>query len=757
MFNQTAFPVDYPSLLPRVSVVRNGKTQDSNPFFEWTPPELSPLLVTPTEAFSANPAIEPSNNTLNQAISLGNLFSSDLSKSLLNLWRQGLMPIARRLDSAFRGVAQVPMQYIQEQVRQSARSHIAPLVTAELFPKINGKTLTKEDRSLYLHLEDKAFNELQQLDEQYGVLDVEKMGGLYDALTDTLRGGRYAKIPELVHRFTLEVPVLDAQKQPTGRFQTVKFAPNSALVTHLKWKLAAKESLQDIQKNYDLLNPAKQYVPFLQFDSIAERSVERVGEQVLLAHNHVDEFGLIKHVPTLYQFLLQASRGDFTTATGEVNLSLAFDVFSGDLHKEKIDDELPLILGGEGSTPAKLRQMVLKAWVVKLFKTCEALNPEQKTNARFGKTADVQVLWKNLWRHLKQGGKDTDPKAFEQKVTAVVEQLFSEHILLKNDDPNKPETLLSYPFKLDAKNELGLHQTNGVTFAKESAKALWELQKVLNECFDMTTHGGKSAQDFQDTAKKLLVQFQQHNQALALTFPGTKTSEGERAALRYIHGYWSLEQEGKISDNRKAILNLMQLLDESQHLTKFRLPAVVKASTLPQLAISMVAGLLVTGVFWNYMDNNVIQPYENKMMEKKGSVEYTGLVLGAAFVPAFAAFVGMSKWDVLKRLTGNKPALQFGISGLLGLALQAGLSTAMVRAFLELKPDAPKHTTPTTPGTINAKVDFNLGNLSPKFQQDSLVTMQKRWNTINTATQWQPLAKQLPYTVAAITEPATTN
>lgn len=756
MLNYSVVPVVVQPLnTPYGSMLRSGKENQKTPInpytiFQSTFPVENSLFIPVTEVTSANPAVEPAENIVNQAISVGNLLSSDLSKSFLNLWRQGLVAIPRRLDYGWRSVAQAPMQYIQELVRQAARSNIAPLITADLFPKINGHRLTIQDREYYPHLKDEMFEELQQADELYGILDVEKMGGLYDALTDPLRGGRYTNIPALLNRFTCELPVLDANKQPTGRFQTVQFAPNSALVTHLKWRLAAKDSLQQARKNFDLLNPLHQYIPFTKFDSVAERSVEQVSREVLLAHNHLEKFGLIKHVPTLYQFLLQASRGDFTIPAGTVNRKLAFDVLSGDAHKEKIDDELPLILGGEGENPAKIKQMILKAWVVRLFKTCEAENPEQKTNATFGKTADSQVVWKNLWRHLKLGSKDEKEQDFTLRIRNVVEQLFSERILLKNEDPHKPETLLAYPFKLDAKNELGLHSVNGELFIQESAKALWQLQTVLNDCFDMTTNDNTSAEEMTDKAQKCLEKFERYNMKLALTFPGNSSNAVERGALQHIYSYYS---EAQSTDSRSKILELMNLLNQSQHLTQFRLPAVVKASTLPQLALSMVMGLLVTGVFWNYMDNNVIQPYENKMMEKKGTVEYTGLVLGAAFVPAFLAFLSLNKWDVLKRITGNRPAVQFGVSGLLGLAIQAGLSVAMVRAFLETKPDVPKHHQPAVPGTINAKVDFNLGNLPQKLQQtgNTLNTVQK---PLYTKEQWQPLAKQLPYTVAAITETA---
>lgn len=756
MLNYSVAPaVVQPLNTPYGSMLRNGKENEKTPtnpynIFQPTFSVQNSLFIPVTEVTSANPAVEPAENMVNQAISVGNLLSSDLSKSFLNLWRQGLVAIPRRLDYGWRSVAQAPMQYIQELVRQSARSHIAPLITADLFPKTNGHRLTVEDRDYYPHLKDEMFEELRQADELYGILDVEKMGGLYDALTDPLRGGRYANIPALLNRFTCELPVLDANKQPTGRFQTVQFAPNSALVTHLKWRLAAKDSLKDLRKNFDLLNPVAQYIPFTKFDSLAERSVEQVSREVLLAHNHLEKFGLIKQVPTLYQFLLQASRGDFTTPAGTVNRKLAFDVLSGDAHKEKIDDELPLILGGEGENPAKIKQIILKAWVLKLFKTCVPDNPEQQTNATFGKTADSQVVWKNLWRHLKLGSKDEKEQDFTLRIRNVVEQLFSERILLKNEDPHKPETLLAYPFKLDAKNELGLHSVNGELFIQESAKALWELQTVLNDCFDITTNDKITAKEMKDSATECLKAFEHSNMKLALTFPGNSSNAVERGKLQHIYSYYS---EEKLTESREKILKLMKLLNQSQHLTQFRLPAVVKASTLPQLALSMVMGLLVTGVFWNYMDNNVIQPYENKMMEKKGTVEYTGLVLGAAFIPAFLAFLSLNKWDVLKRITGNRPAVQFGISGLLGLALQAGLSVAMVRAFLESKPDVPKHHQPSVPGTINAKVDFNLGNLPQKLQQTSK-TLNSLQQPLYRKEQWQPLAKQLPYTVAAITETA---
>lgn len=721
----------------------------------------SPFFRTTADYFSSNSGLDEPFNPIGEAIAFTNLFSSDIAKSTLNAWRQGLVSVERRLDYAFRSVAQVPVQYLQEGFRQVARSQIAPLFNAELFPKANGAVLTPEDKALYPHLTDKQFKELMDFDHKH-CFNVEQLGDLYTALTDPSAGLRYANIPSLLSYFDCEMEIKNPETgKGTGKYETYKFRPNSALATHLKWKLAAEKTLQEQVNYFDLLNPRAQHMPFMPYKNTDEHSVRIMGKIVLEAHNHLKQVGIFSQLPTVYQFLLQAKRGDFTTITDPtrpenttLNLPLAFKVFSGGLQNEPISEELPMIIGGEGSSLKKLDQLVLKTWLAKLYASCESENPEQLKNGKFGKPADVITVWKALWRDLKLGVDDPDLEAYTQRIGRAIEKILSGKILIKGKD--QAETTLIYTFKPDAKGVLGLKHADGANFIKETAAALWQLQTIVKACNQLVNNSGEvqilTPQEFQEKAAQLLEDYYKASFNLATTLPG-KNGEDLASLKNLMSSETATNSKNKLQFEENGAYKLLQVLCESRHLRKYRLPLLVKASSIPQLAATVVTGLIATGIVWNYLDNNVIQKYENEAVETKGSVEYTGLVMAAGFVPAMAAFIGMMKMDYFKQLTGNRPHLHFGLVGAIALTLQAILTVGLVRAFIAMKPTMPKPkpTMPSGTFTATAQLAFaNVGQVAkPAVVKPSPFVLNQAVKTVPVLSA-ATLAKQYPYTAEAL-------
>ncbi|MCX5920955.1 MAG: hypothetical protein NTW61_06530 [Candidatus Melainabacteria bacterium] len=705
----------------------NSLTSNSNtPSKDWLPFEAtslpSSLVVASTEYFSSNPALDNTEGWVGNLIAWSNLFSSDAAKVGLNAWRQGLVDITRRLDYAWRSASQVPMQYIQEIVRRTTRSEIAPLFTAELFPRGNGYRLEEADRTLYNHLSTQQFAALKAFDNKY-CFDVEKMGDLSTALLDDSSGLRYTQIPDLLSYFTCELETKDPTTgKGTGQYETFSFRPNSALATHLKWKLAAEDTLAEQIKHFDLLHPAAQHVPYLNYGAKSEHHIREVGQLVLNATNHVKQVGVFNQLPTVYQFLIQASRGDFTLVgeangkeTNQLNLPLAFNVFASNLHKEPWDEELPMILGGQGSSLKKLDQLVLKTWLGGLYHACE---PEDETLAKaskFGQPSPFEATWKALWRDLKQGVDDPTLPVFQQRIGRAVERILSGKILLQGVD--EIETRTTYAFKVDAEDKYGLKSVSGKAFIEESAQALWHLQDTVKQCHQLVTNQGDykdlSPEAFQQAAASLLNTYYEHSFDLAATFPGKDGKELD--ALKSLITFNKQAALGNGNEEAVGAYNLLKLVNESRHLRERRLTSIVKASSIPQLVATVTAGLIATGVVWNYLDNNVIQKYENDTVEKKGSVEYTDLIMVAGFVPAVLAFVGMMKMDFFKKITNNRPHLHFGLVGAIALALQTVLTVGLVRAFIATRPDMPKLKPHNTPGTFTAKTELNLANVGSLF------------------------------------------
>jgi hypothetical protein len=700
-------------------------------FVDEMPTSTSPFFRPTADHFSANKGLETQFKLVKEAIALSNLFSSDLSKTILNAWRQGLVSVARRLDYGWRSESQILVQYIQECSRRIARSQISPLVNAELFPKGNGTQLTLKDRALYPHLSDRQFKDLMTFDQQH-VLDVEQLGGLYTALTDSSTGLRYNRIASVLSHFKCELETKDPTTgKGTGKYVTYQFRPNSALATHLKWKLAAEDTLKEQVDYFDLLHGANQHVPFLPYQREDEHSVRIVGEMVLDANKHLQRVGSFGKLPTIYQFLLQAKRGDFATITDTkhpenttLNLPLAFKVFSGDLQNEGLD-EIPMILGGEGSSLNKLNQLPLKTWLASLLYSCQPENPEQLSNGTFGKPPDVAVVWKTLWRDLKQGIYDDSLTAYTQRVGRAVEKIMSGKILLKGQ--GEIETKMIYAFTPDAENKLGLQHINHTTFVKETAAALWQLQTIVKTCNQLVNNQGEfknlSPQAFQEKAGQLLEAYYQASFALAATLPGQNGKE--LASLKNLTNPAVLQGvENNVAEPLGAY-KLLQLLCESHHLRKNRLPSLVHAAAIPELIGTVVTSLVATGLVWNYLDNNVIQPYENDAVEKKGSVKYTGLVMAAGFIPAMAAFIGMMKMDFFKKITGNKPHLHLGLVGGLGLMLQSVITVGLVRAFIDSKPNVKKPPKPNLAGTFTTKAQLVLSNISTLYKAPTLYVKQR--------------------------------
>jgi hypothetical protein len=773
--NQPPQPV---SLNPLLLNYRSGKVKEKEekpppPFsFEEDAPPTSPLFRTATDYFSANVGLDDERSPFRETVAFTNLFSSDISKSVLNAWRQGLVDVTRRLDYGWRSVSQVPMQYLQEGFRRVARSQISPLFNAELFPKTDGQKLTAQDRSLYAHLNDKQFEELRAFDAKY-CLDVEQMGDLYTALTDSSAGLRYKKIPFLLSYFNCEMEKKDAVTgKGTGQYETVNLTPNSALATHLKWKLAAEDTLATQAQYFDLLQTSAQHIPFMQYKKEEEHSVRAIGESVLKANAHLKQVGTLGQMPTVYQFLIQASRGDFTTpsqrnasASERLNLPLAFKVFTGGLQNEPISEELPMILGGEGSSLRKLDQLVTKTWLANLYYACEPADEKKANASSFGKPSPLEAVWKSLWKDLKQGVDDPTLEVFTQRVGRSIDKILSGKILLKY--PDEKETVLSYEFKVDAKDRLGLKYVNGQQFVQESAAALWHLQKTVKQCNEMVNNQGRfenlTPQAFQAEAKKLLETYYEQSFVLATTLPG-KNGDNLGALKNFVNTRMKTTAEQQEAEEKGAY-QLLKLLCESNHLRQYRLPSLVKASAIPQLIATVATGLVVTGVVWNYLDNNVIQKYENAMVEKKGSVEYTGLVMAAGFVPAMAAFIAMLKMDCFKRMTGNRPHLHFGLVGAIALGLQAVLTVGLVRGFIALKPNMPKPKELLVPGAFTATAELNLANVKHPFLSNkptvqalpqAVKPFVNNRLTLNTRVQSVPLltakalAQRYPFTAEAL-------
>jgi hypothetical protein len=637
-----------------------------------------------------------------------NEFSSDGSKALLNATRQTLVPGPRRLDYGFRAVSTVPSQLMQEGIRRYHRGVISPVVASELFPKANGFTMEGSE-ALYPHLR-KA-----EMEALLPYTDLNYLGSLQDALTDDGAGKRFDKLPYMLNQLAYQAK--DPHK--ANQWHGVTFDQETPLAKHLRWTLAFKKTLQDLTLEWGVLPPSEQTLPFFEPQQLASNPLEakRHCQSVLAALGHVEALGLQPHFAPLHQYLVMAGRGDFTPAEAlrrntntPALLPLARRQLLGKTSAKELEHEAlrqwfeylwshtepvlsPEALAAQLAkppapwnhhlTPAQRTVRLQKAYV------------KDVTSARWGRPSEWELIKTSLWQQLRAANTATtqSPQALEAALTGLLNQLQSPSVQAQGRPP--------VALRFDAKNKLGLQDHSRSAFLRQSATALLQLGGVLQQAQQATAAYATPKQwpqhtAFQQQHQGLLQQFEAAYLQLAMALPGAPSQADNAPQLAHIMS------KGVQDPLHRFFTHGLR----SELLVKHRLPLIIKSSVMPQLLTQVVQGVAIMGVFWNFMDTNYVQPYEDRINQKKGDVVNSGWMLAFGAVPGLAVYLATLNSGALRSVLHNNPLTRFAVASVAGLAVETAFTLWLVNAYLNSKPN------------IKKLKEEPLGQLRIRFQQE---------------------------------------
>jgi|GEM_PF-6168812 len=124
----------------------------------------------------------------------------------------------------------------------------------------------------------------------------------------------------------------------------------------------------------------------------------------------------------------------------------------------------------------------------------------------------------------------------------------------------------------------------------------------------------------------------------------------------------------------------------------------------PKLVLSLVTNILYFGIAGNWVDFNIIQPWQKKISDERGGVKELISPAYAAIIPGALTTAALSYVPMISKLG---PATRFLIAGTAGMAAYAASSYAFVMARLQnLRKDHPvqkpaAQTQPNKPASAN--------------------------------------------------------
>ncbi|MFM7389904.1 MAG: hypothetical protein ACKO34_04690 [Vampirovibrionales bacterium] len=634
---------------------------------------------TPENSAAFHPGLQESPSILSNTILWMDVFRSDLSKLILNIWRQGLMPVTRRLDTGWKSASLPLNQATQEIVRRFHRAEVTPMMESLLFPKSHSD---QEARLFYPHLTPSELYQLQQLPR------LLLLGDLQGALTDKNAGGRYDQLGQVSSELGFW-----KQKTPTQWIEE-RFKPDDAISHHLRWSLGFKNQLTFVKESLDLHNTfqpfLKQRVPFLtDLEQYSPKDLKAVLKSTQGALEHVEQTGFLNFMPHLHQALLHASRGDFKQGHNRI--------------------EQPLIqrLLSVGLTSDEEAISCYKHYFEHLWSFLEFHDRDEVFKEKFFEASDAELLKSSLWLSFKSSITNPSlqqPADFKQALACAIAELVG---TLRHGSVALGDKTLKQPsvirFDFDAKNQLGIHDNYldlniNTAYLQRVSTHLVELQQLSSEFLNLSKQNNHHV--FQTQSRERLLPALQ-DCYLRLSYSHRGGDSLNRASLHRL-----LELP-----NPSAVKKLLFFGFQQESIRSSILPKLMNSTLMPQLLTNMALAITLMGIAWNWADNTIIQKIQNDVVEKKGNVLGSGTVLLGACIPGGLATWGLLKSDLLKTATHNHPVSKLVIASGVGLGIEALLSIWGLNTLFKNKPTIEKPTQPK----ITGEISFHQGSNSTLF------------------------------------------
>lgn len=137
--------------------------------------------------------------------------------------------------------------------------------------------------------------------------------------------------------------------------------------------------------------------------------------------------------------------------------------------------------------------------------------------------------------------------------------------------------------------------------------------------------------------------------------------------------------------------------------TQNTLKKIKNSGEWPKLALMLATNIMYFGVVGNWMDFNVIQPFQKKISDERGGVKELIAPAYGAIIPGALTVWGMSKFVIPKvpMLAKMGPAMRFMVAGTTGMGAYVASSYGLVMARLanlrakdKLNPPKPNNAQP---------------------------------------------------------------
>jgi hypothetical protein len=145
-----------------------------------------------------------------------------------------------------------------------------------------------------------------------------------------------------------------------------------------------------------------------------------------------------------------------------------------------------------------------------------------------------------------------------------------------------------------------------------------------------------------------------------------------------------LKDSGDILHNIPADARTLLKQAMEARYTQAAIKKVSDSGEWPKLALMLATNIVYFGVIGNWMDFNVIQPWQKKISDERGGVKELIAPAYGAIIPGALTVAGMFKYVMPKvpMLAKMGPAMQFMVAGTTGLGVFVASSYGMVMARL---------------------------------------------------------------------------
>jgi hypothetical protein len=598
-----------------------------------------------TNLFSAPKLPKPNRSALMQMLNFLNVQSGDTSQLVREFYRQvTVVPPDRSVDYMWRGVSGIPSAFIREVSYRALRLfYSVPLFEAAL-------DMDRLDKQPYL----KAFG----IENPQAYVNISDYSTLRDRLTDDMYGSDYKALPRLLREKDKHWANEFDETLGKRAWKQVWVEANDPLVKHLDYWMDFRQMLTNLKEL-----PGKLDYKLPYFEDANPTQVAKVVDTVKDSLDHLQKHtGLGSYLYRANNLFRDMAHGRYAL-DGRVDTNSALFV----LDKE---------LGGLGLKPTfnrpETQLLKLLTSAIGASKTpvpLTGLQPFMKGVQEYFSLykAPHQVAQKVLEKKYLTGGLDSP-----EKVKLLLNDLLSGTVEHKGK-------ALSFQFD---NARFGLQAGNIERFANALSEEVGGLNQFLRQA-STQLQSINTPSEMQHLGKQLHHHFNERLLSLASVFPGKSGRyTGKRGS--------ELMQEALKAGSHSPIGQLLTDGIRAEGVMPKTLQQIAKTSFWPQIAVSCIVTAFGFGTLRAWLDQEVAQPYQKKIVAKKGDVVGTVLPFGLGMVAGLTTFAKLMSSPTMRGILKNNYIAMPVVASIAALTVEAAVTVGTLVPLMNAKKDLPE-------------------------------------------------------------------